>query len=129
MRDSGVIFAGMVLTVQQTTALAAPNIPVTRIRFRVEQAVRGVRAGQIFTLTEWAGLWQNGERYRVGEKDLLFLYPESKLGLTSPVGAIGRFPVDSRGRVALRANRMGANQLEVLPVKEAVARLRSQARP
>lgn len=129
MRDSGMIFAGTVLKVQQGSGSASPAIPVTRITFRVEQAFRGVRAGQVFTMTEWAGLWQNRERYHVGEKVLLFLYPKSKLGLTSPVGAMGRFPVDSRGRVSLQANDRGALPVEVFPVREAVARIRSQARP
>jgi hypothetical protein len=47
-------------------------------------------------------LWSDGERYRVGERVLLFLYSPSKLGLTSPVaGAMGRFAMDSRGMIAL----------------------------
>jgi len=73
-----------------------------RITFRVEQAIRGVRTGQMLVIREWAGLWESGERYRTGERVLLFLYSPSKLGLTSPVGGpLGRFAMDSNGRVIL----------------------------
>src|SRR5713226_8041859 len=55
------------------------------------------------------GLWSSGQRYRVGERVLLFLYPPSKLGLTSTVGAeIGRFRVDPAGQVLLSAQQLSA---------------------
>lgn len=97
-RDSGYIFDGTVLSV----ARAAPNEPngvaAMQITFRVEQAIRGTRRGEILTIREWAGLWNSGERYRPGERLLLFLYHPGKLGLTSPVGGpLGRFAVDSHG--------------------------------
>ncbi len=64
--------------------------------------MRGTAPGQSLTIREWAGLWTGGERYRIGEHVLLFLYSPSKLGLTSPVaGALGRFAVDSQGRIAM----------------------------
>ena len=54
------------------------------------------------TIREWAGLWNTGERYETGERVLLFLYPKSKLGLTSPVGGkLGRYAVDAAGRVLI----------------------------
>lgn len=60
-------------------------------------------AGKTLTINEWAGLWQSGERYRVGEQVLLFLYPPSKLGLTSPVGGgMGRFSVNRGGELVLK---------------------------
>lgn len=64
--------------------------------------MRGTSPGQLLTIQEWAGLWTGGERYRVGERVLLFLYSPSKLGLTSPVGgAMGRFAVDSQGKIVM----------------------------
>src|SRR6202043_392253 len=61
------------------------------------------------TIHEWAGLWTSGERYRVGEHVLLFLYLPGKLGLTSPVaGAMGRFATDSQGRIVLNARHVAA---------------------
>ena len=70
---------------------------------QVEDAVRGVKAGQIYSFREWAGLWSAGPRYRVGQRLLLFLYAPSKLGLTSPVGGrSGLLSVDVKGEVLLR---------------------------
>ncbi len=99
IRDSARIFSGTVLKVEREGAVAG-GIATTRITFRVEEPIRGVRRGQILKISEWGGLWQAGERYRQGERVLLFLYPASRLGLTSPVGG-GRFRVDRAGRVEL----------------------------
>lgn len=96
------VFAGTVMALQPMPATRATEIGSVRLTFRVDRAIRGVRKGQSLTIREWAGLWNSGERYRVGERVLLFLYPPSKLGLTSPVGgAKGRLPIDSEGRVIL----------------------------
>ena len=71
--------------------------------------MRGASAGQSLTIHEWAGLWSGGERYRVGERVLLFLYSPGKLGLTSPVaGSLGRFAIDSRGRIVMSAQHVAA---------------------
>ncbi|GAC1428679.1 MAG: hypothetical protein NVS1B11_11280 [Terriglobales bacterium] len=68
------------------------------------------------------------DRYFVGERLLLFLYPPSKLGLTSPVGgSLGRFNLDSAGNVALRPEYLvspvttrGGRQMRTSYVKSAV---------
>jgi hypothetical protein len=111
-QNSGYIFDGTVLSVQ-----AVPNddhdLATMQITFRVEQAIRGTRAGQILTIREWAGLWNSGERYHVGERLLLFLYSPSALGLTSPVGgAAGRFAVDSGGNAVIDNGRLPALPLD-----------------
>jgi hypothetical protein len=80
-----------------------------RITFRVEEAIRGVQAGQMLTIREWAGLWDAGDRYRTGERLMLFIYPPSHLGLTSTVaGSQGRFSIDRYGKIALPPTRMTA---------------------
>ena len=95
VRDSALIFAGTVLNVDHSTTSSGKEGAITRIRFRVQNAIRGVRFGQVLEIREWGGLWTTGERYQRGENVLLFLYPASKLGLTSPVaGAAGHFRVD-----------------------------------
>jgi hypothetical protein len=100
-RQSGYIFAGTVTAVERVAS--SKTVPIMRITFRVDQAMRGLRDGQICIIHEWAGLWESGERYRRGERVLLFLYRPSKLGLTSPVaGQQGRFELDSSGMVILR---------------------------
>src|SRR5438094_3340147 len=97
-RSSGYIFSGTVLKIQRTTA-GQNAVAFTQITFRVDEAIQGVRSRKIFTIREWSGLWDSGERYRPGERVLLFLYPVSKLGFTSPVGGpLGRFAVDHAGK-------------------------------
>ena len=77
--------------------------------FHVENAVRGATPGRDLTITQWIGLWASGQRYRVGERVLLILYPNSKLGLTSVVGgSLGRFAVDRAGWVQLTAEHVAA---------------------
>lgn len=105
-RNSGAIFAGRVLSVQYFHPHFTDEVPTIRITFRVERGIRGTRTGGRFVLREWAALWNGGERYRVGERVLLFLYPTSKVGLTSPVGGErGRFRIDAKGQVIVNAER------------------------
>ncbi len=102
IRASGQIFSGTVLKVEHRSP-SSSSLPITRILFRVDGAIRNIRRGQVVEVNEWAGLWQFGERYRLGERVLLFLYPPSKLGLTSPVAnRAGRFAVDRVGRVVIK---------------------------
>ena len=99
IRSSGYIFAGTVRSVERV-APKGKGVAIVLISFHVDQAMRGVRTGQTLAIREWAGLWESGERYRPGERVLLFLYPPSKLGLTSPVaGPMGRFRIGPDGRV------------------------------
>ena len=108
-RNSGYVFDGTVLSVERLAEIGPDSVPTVQITFRVERAIRGTRKGQVLAIREWAGLWNSGERYRTGERLLLFLYSPSKLGLTSPVGGpLGRFAVDSRGNVVLENGRLAA---------------------
>jgi hypothetical protein len=106
VRSSGCIFAGTVQSVQRV----APNedsVATVIVSFHVDQGIRGVHTGQTLSVREWAGLWQSGPRYRPGERVLLFLYPVSKLGLTSPVGGeLGRFAIGTDGRIPIDPRRV-----------------------
>jgi hypothetical protein len=82
-------------------------VETVAITFHIENAIRGATPGEDLTISQWIGLWAGGQRYRVGEHVLLFLYPPSKLGLTSCVaGGMGRFNVDQWGRVLLSAQHL-----------------------
>ena len=101
-RSSGYIFSGTVIKVESIAPRRRNAVAVMRISFRIGGAIRGVRRGQILTIREWAGLWQTGERYRPGERVVLFLYSPSKLGLTSPVGGVtGRLRINPDGRIVV----------------------------
>jgi len=106
-RSSGYIFAGTVKSVERI-APKGNGVATVQVNFHVDQAMRGVRTGQTLTIREWAGLWESGERYRPGERVLLFLYPPSKLGLTSPIrGPLGRFRIGPDGQIVLDPGRIG----------------------
>ena len=102
IQSAGFAFAGTVKAVEHIAAAGRNRISTTRITFHVETPIRGVRAGQTLVISEWAALWSPGERYRPGERVCLFLYPLSKLGLTSPVrGPAGRFRIRGPGRIVV----------------------------
>jgi hypothetical protein len=101
-RNSGYIFVGTVKSVTRVEPTSPTGVAAIRITFHVENALRGVKQGQTLVIREWAGRWESGERYRVGERIMLFLFPPGKLGLTSPVGGeLGKFRLDEYGHVLL----------------------------
>jgi hypothetical protein len=103
-RRSGAIFAGRVLAIQFLRPRFGGEVPTVRVTLRVEHGIRGPRTGTLFVLRQWAALWNSGQRYSVGERVLLFLYPTSKVGLTSAVGGErGRFSVDPKGQLVVNA--------------------------
>jgi hypothetical protein len=119
---AGTIFAGTVTAVAHHSTPGSPAIETVDITFHVEHAIRGATPGESLTITQWMGLWSSGQRYRVGERLLLFLYPPSKLGLTSCVGAgMGRFSFDAWGHVLFSAQHVLAFQTDsILGGKSAV---------
>ena len=106
---AGIIFSGHVTSVGHVPLPSGQAPASTAITFQVDRGIRGISAGQILTIHEWAGLWAGGERYRVGERVLLFLYAPSKLGFSSPVaGAMGRLAMDSQGRILMNGQHIAA---------------------
>jgi hypothetical protein len=113
VRPAGIIFSGQVTSIRRADSfaeraeghavlLSGESAAATLVTFKVEHGLRGATTGQSLTIHEWAGLWTARERYRVGERVLLFLYPPSKLGLTSPVsGLMGRFAIDPEGGIVM----------------------------
>lgn len=118
VRPAGYVFAGRVAATAYVPAKSSSEVATMRITFRVEQAVRGTQTGANISIRQWIGLWNSGERYRVGERVVLFLYPRSKLGLTSAVGGPrGRFIITRDGQVVLPAAVAGASQQQPGPIR------------
>ena len=108
-RAAGIIFSGTVTNVSYRPANAREPVETVAITFHVENALRGAIPGDLLTITEWAALWSGGQHYRAGERVLLFLYPPSKLGLTSSVGGpLGRFRFDAQDRILFSAQQVSA---------------------
>lgn len=101
---SGMIFLGRVETV---TPAGTDRI---RMVFRVLDGIRGAKTGETIAVEEWRGLWVAGhDRYQPGQTLMLFLYPRSRLGLTSPVaGEAGRLEITPTQRVVLSPDRSDA---------------------
>jgi hypothetical protein len=99
-RRAGMIFSGTVLRTEPRTSsisrIAQGTTPTVEINFRVDEAIAGVERGQILKIKEWSGASTMHRPLRAGQHILIFLYPPSRLGLTSPVGG-------SMGQVALNA--------------------------
>jgi hypothetical protein len=112
------------------------HIAVTFVTLEVIEMLKG-RASQRLTFMQFAGATQGHARnyhlpkYTAGEEVVLFLYPESRYGFTSPVGeGQGRFQVNHDPRTGKRAlmNERG-NRLLYQPLRneKAVSRLKLNA--
>jgi hypothetical protein len=109
VRAAGIIFSGTVTQIERHPGNTAQPVATIAITFHVENAIRGATPGQDLTIQQWIGAWSGGQRYRVGERVFLFLYPPSRLGLTSTVsGPMGRFNVDPFGWIPLSAQHLAA---------------------
>jgi hypothetical protein len=107
-RRAGIIFAGTVLspatqTVTNQTAaldrLVSGATPTVQLSFHVDEAIAGVERGQTLTIHEWSGAWSRQPPMSKGQHFLIFLYPPSRLGLTSPVGgALGQVALEPSGQ-------------------------------
>src|SRR3954453_9043864 len=112
-RQAGYIFSGTVLSIEQVQPKGQSEVATVRVTFHVDVVVRGLSSRETFSILEWAGLWGSGDGYHPGERVLLFLYPSSRLGLSSPVnGSFGHFKLDSNGRLLLDAQRMAGLQID-----------------
>lgn len=105
-QSAGTIIHGRVVRVQQGSHPDYPNVAVVNVTVDVLRNVRGAATSQI-SFRQWVqpirrlGVAVAPARkvralagYSVGEEVVLFLYPNSRYGLTSPVGAEqGKFSV------------------------------------
>lgn len=110
-RQADRIFVGHCLGLE--TSLDEHGYPATYVRFEVTEAVKGVDAGETLLIKQFGtdhltfrasggekvlvplkSLALSPKSYSAGSEYLLFLYPDSSLGFTSPVGGgQGRFDV------------------------------------
>jgi hypothetical protein len=98
-RAAGMVFAGTVLGAGQP-ATNNQAIPTIEVKLRVDRSIAGAHQGEVLTIREWAGAWSRQRELRPGQRVLLFLYPPSRLGLTSPVGgSLGQLALSGKGEV------------------------------
>ena len=111
-KRAALIFSGTVITIKLEAGKAGNSSgALVRITFHVDEGIRGVNTGEETTIQEWQGLWarSGGQRYRTGDRVLVFYHERSALGLTSPVsGEAGRFLIREDARVVLTAEQKHA---------------------
>ncbi|MFN7927800.1 MAG: hypothetical protein U0Y68_07615 [Blastocatellia bacterium] len=86
---AGRIVHGRVTEVREGTHPQHPDIAVTFIKLQVTEMIKGKAAREVSFMQYGSSSQQyiaDLPKYSVGEEIVLFLYPESKLGFTSPVG-------------------------------------------
>jgi hypothetical protein len=136
-RRAGMIFAGTVLVAASPTASTptastpspAPGAtPSLQLSFRVDEAIAGVERRQILTIHEWTGAWSMHRPMIKGQHILLFLYPPSRLGLTSPVGgSLGQIALDPSGKnVKPRVAPAAAVGVSVVQLERAIRSAREE---
>ncbi len=86
------IFSGEVIGIETGTLDAEMNLFVTHYNFVVHERLYGVEDDTV-TIKQYGGeaggksFYPKGvPRFREGENVLVFFYPPSKIGMTSPVG-------------------------------------------
>lgn len=90
------IFAGRCIKVEEIENDLESKLPVIKYTFKVTEGVKGVTDGEEVRFKQWKPTVREAG-YEVGKKYVLFLYPNSKKGLTSPVGFQGKFDVETTG--------------------------------
>ncbi|MCS6816913.1 MAG: hypothetical protein N0A16_03210 [Blastocatellia bacterium] len=96
VESAGTILVGRVLKVREEPHPQYPFLTITRVTLAVERAFKGSLEGDSFTFLQIGGSKTfrpfHLPSYREGEEVMLFLYPKSRYGLTSPVaGMAGKF--------------------------------------
>jgi hypothetical protein len=108
-KRAGLIFVGTVLSsnppssnadpISPSPAIIPPAAPTIQLSFNVDRAIAGVETGQVLNIHEWAGASAMHRAMRPGQHFLLFLYPPSRLGFSSPVGGeAGEVLLDGLGQ-------------------------------
>lgn len=119
-REAGMIFTGTVLSVAPE-APGSNSVPAIQLRLQVDRPIAGVRSRRIVTVREWAGAWARHRPMRAGDRLLLFLYPVSTAGLTSPMlGATGQLALDRSG------TRLLSTDLTTRQLERAIRRAREE---
>lgn len=93
------IFTGYCLKVEEIEKDPISNLPVIKYTFKIIERIKGLENinNSIVTFKQWKAT-ATDSNYEIGKKYVLFLYPNSKLGLTNPVGILqGQFNIENNG--------------------------------
>lgn len=98
---ASVMFVGTVTAVQVSggdDARGDVATGVVAVSFLVDEGISGPAVGSTYVVREWAGLWRDAARYKVGDRRLMLLHAPGPWGLSSPVdGMDGAIPLTGGG--------------------------------
>ena len=88
------IFTGICTGIEEIADDPVSMLQVTQYKFHVLEGIKGVKNNSDIVFKQWQPVSKDSN-FEIAKKYILFLYPESKLGLTSPVGYLqGLFKVE-----------------------------------
>lgn len=93
IESSDRIFTGTCTNAEVIKNDKRAKLPVVRYTFEIQEGIKGVSNKDKINFKQWEPTTRDSG-YETGKKYVLFLYPNSALGLTSPVGFLqGQFTV------------------------------------
>ena len=103
------IFTGICTDVEEIEQDPESRLPVFKYTFKITESIKGLNGKEEVTFKQWKPTARSAG-YEAGKKYILFLYPNSERGLTSPVGFLqGQFEVEKKGLI--RRNEVVRNKL------------------
>ena len=103
------IFAGLCTDIEEIENDPESGLSVVKYTFRITEQIKGLDDKDEITFKQWSKTTSDFS-YEVGTKYILFLYPDSELGLTTPVGFLqGQFNVNKKG--LLRKKEVVSNRM------------------
>ena len=91
--SSNRIFSGVCTEIKEIENDPIARLPVVKYTFKITEGIRGVDDQYKISFKQWKPTTRDAG-YEIGKKYLLFLHPNSGIGLTSPVGFLqGHFKV------------------------------------
>jgi hypothetical protein len=93
------IFTGTCINVEEIEEDPESKLPVFKYTFKITESIKGLEGKEQVTFKQWKPTAKDAG-YEMGKKYILFLYPNSERGLTSPVGFLqGQFEIEKKGLI------------------------------
>lgn len=89
------VFVGTCIGIKDIKKDKLAKVHVVKYTFQISEGIKGVDGKTEINFKQWKATTREAG-YKIGEKYVLFLYPNSRLGLTSPVGFLqGQFNINT----------------------------------
>lgn len=94
--DSDRIFTGKCIKLKEIKKDPESKLSIIKYTFKISEGIKGVGNKKEISFKQWLPTTRESG-YEIGKKYILFLYPNSEIGLTSPVGVSqGKFNIEER---------------------------------